>query len=175
MAASPAGDAVLVGTTSSNDLAVTPGVPDPIASGSSESFASLLSFCPGTSSGYGVGCAGSGGFVPGFSIDGCPVAGSTVTLSIDSGLGGSSALVLIGLAPASVPMGGGCLLLVQPVLPIALTLPLPGVGPGGGAIAVPVAIPADAPPAVLTLQAFVVDGGVPLGFSNSNGVELSIP
>lgn len=134
-----------------------------------------LGGCPSPTLTYGQGCAGSGGFVPELAADPCAVIGGQFTISLNQGLGGSNALLFLGVAQASVPIGGGCSFLVSPVLPPILTLPLGGAGAGGGSVMLPLIIPASAPSgAVATLQAFVVDNGVARGYSNSNGLQITI-
>lgn len=55
-----------------------------------------------------------------------------------------------------------------------MSLPLLGSGAGNGAIAIHVdaTLPANASPATFAMQAFVLDGGVPLGFSSSKGLNV---
>jgi hypothetical protein len=122
-------------------------------------------------------CAGSGGFVPRLQATCCPIPGQTITITIDRGLGGSTAVVLFGLAQAAIPIPGpgACVLRVAPVLPITFSLPLFGVGAGNGAISFPSTIPPGVYGAAITLQAFVIDGGVPQGYAGSNGLEVFVP
>lgn len=124
---------------------------------------------------YGTGCAGSGGVVPELSVIGCPESGQVATIRVEKALGGSNALLLLGTGRGLVPMAGDCNLLLQPLLPVAVSLPLSGTGVGNGEIEVAVTIPAGLPTATATLQAFVADSGVAFGYSNSNGVELKLP
>ena len=122
---------------------------------------------------YGAGCPGSGGFVPALDLTGCPRSEGSVTLSITGGLGGATSLLFLGIGQTSQPVGGGCLLLVNP-LPAVGVLPLGGSGAGNGSISVPATIPMIASLATIDLQAFVLDGGVPIGFANTNGLEVPI-
>src|SRR5690606_37669723 len=117
---------------------------------------------------YGAGCAGASGFVPTLSLTGCPVEGNTVTLSIAGGLGGSTAVLMLGPTPASIPLGFGCVLLVSPVL-LSLPLPLGGVGPGAGSLVLNGTIPVGSPSGKVTMQAYVLDAAAPLGASLTNG------
>lgn len=124
---------------------------------------------------YGAGCAGSGGFVPGLQITGNFNPGGMLTVTVDQALGGAQAFLALGLNQAAIPMGGGCLLNVSPLLIFAGPLPLSGAGAGNGMIALPATIPPGTPPAKLTMQAFVADpGGAPPGFANSHGVLFSV-
>lgn len=143
--------------------------------GTSSGSAMVVSGCDSQATPYGVGCAGSGGFIPQLGLRGCPSTGNAVTLEITGGLGGATALVLFGTSMGSTAMGGGCTLLVSPVLPLVGVLPLSAAGPGGGAIAVDAVIPTGvATPATLTMQVIVVDAGVPAGHANSNGLLVVI-
>lgn len=124
---------------------------------------------------YGNGCAGSGGFVPQLDVLPCEaVAGGQVTLDVSEGLGGSSAILVMGLGQAAIPVGGGCLLNVAPLLPVQLVFPLLGVGPGNGTGMLSGTLPAGSGGVSITLQAFVVDGGAVIGFASTAGYELDI-
>ena len=111
-----AGDKLAAGTFSSDD-------------------AYLFSSIPNDPSGYGVGCKGSGGFVPELTLtsspDGCLFAGDSVSFSITNALGGSAAVLLLGLGQAQVPVSPECSLLLTPA-PVSVVLPLLGTGPGDG-------------------------------------------
>ncbi|MBI4880227.1 MAG: FG-GAP repeat protein [Planctomycetes bacterium] len=123
---------------------------------------------------YGTGCAGSGGFIPDFAMSGCATAGESLSFSITNGLGGSLAWLFVGATQAALPMGAGCTLNVWPAIGPLGPLPLSGSGPGNGSISAVVAIPPASPLGQVSVQAFVVDPGAALGFSNSNGVQLDI-
>ena len=123
---------------------------------------------------YGQGCPGSGGFTPTLGLSGCALAGSSVTLNVEDGLGGGTAILLFGTQPASLPMGFGCSLNVSPLLPIMPSLPLTGAGPGDGAASLTAPLPANATGLTVTGQVFVVDPGGAGGFSNSMGLEFVI-
>jgi hypothetical protein len=133
-----------------------------------------LNLSPNVTS-YGSGCAGSGGFVPSLIVEGAPVAGETLTLSVKEGLGGSTALLFLGTSQVALPMAGGCTLNVAPLLPVVPALPLSGAAAGEGEIRAALTVPTFTTPVTLTMQAFVVDGNVPRGFANSNGVEIVFP
>ncbi len=133
--------------------------------------------CPGSSIfAYGTGCAGSGGFVPVLTLSCCASPGQPVTLSLEKGVGGANALLLFGLAPASVALPGkpGCSLLVAPLLPLVLNLPLSGVGPGNGSFSYATTIPAGAPVATFAMQAFVLDAGASHGYATSAGLVVHV-
>ncbi|MBI4878622.1 MAG: hypothetical protein HY812_03045 [Planctomycetes bacterium] len=123
---------------------------------------------------YGSGCPGSGGFTPTFNMTGCPTPGGSLNIIISQGLGGSNAFLFLGAFQAAIPMGAGCTMNVSPIFGPFGPLPLSAGGPGAGAINSVVAIPPGSPLGTVVVQAFVVDGGAPLGYSNSNGVTLTI-
>ena len=130
--------------------------------------------CPGSSLAYGVGCAGSGGFVPVISLTGCAAAGGQLVLQIEQCLGGSIAVLMFGTSQAALPLNG-CLLNVSPVLPLFPSVPLMGAGPGQGQATLNITLPSGMSGVTVTTQAFGVDSGVARGWSNSNGIELVIP
>ncbi len=122
---------------------------------------------------YGSGCAGAGGFVPELHLAGVPSAGAPVTLWIDEGLGGSQSFLFVGTSPIQVPFGGGCDLLVNPL--ISPLLPLSPGGPGAGSLALPLILPPATPSGLsLALQAIVIDPSTPTGLSASNGVMVAL-
>ena len=77
---------------------------------------------------YGLGCAGSLGVTPSLTVDGCALPSAQITVAISGGLGGSHGFLLVGLDQASVPVGGGCLLNVTPLVLVAGPLPLSPAG-----------------------------------------------
>lgn len=131
--------------------------------------------CPGDVVEYGTGCAGSGGFVPHLWAAGCPVVGAPIKVNVEGGLGGATALLFFGLNQAAIPLGLGCTLNVSPLLPAVISFPLNDVGPGNGTASLAGVVPGSAAGVTFTMQVFVLDGGAPLGASNSNGLELAIP
>jgi WD40 repeat protein len=133
----------------------------------------VMSECEGLIETYGVGCPGSGGFVPALGASGCATAGGALTLSISGGLGGANAFLLLGLGQGSLPLKG-CTLLVNPLLPVMVSLTLPGSGAGNGALTLPSILPTNLPDGIITLQAWVHDAGAAKGFASSNGVQLTI-
>ncbi len=123
----------------------------------------------------GLGCPGSGGFVPRLRLDGVATPGGVAALSLANGLGGASALLFTGLQFASVPLPGGCLLHTFPLLPIVFTLPLSGGGPGDGGFALAGPLPGSLGiGSHYVLQALVIDSGAPFGFASTNAVGLSV-
>jgi hypothetical protein len=125
---------------------------------------------------YGIGCAGSGGFTPVLSLAGCAEPGEIVALGLTQGLGGAAAWLLFGTGSATLPLPGGCTLLIDPLLPAVLgPVGLSGSVPGSGQFVVSGSVPLGAGTGTITIQAFVIDPGVPAGYSGSNGVVLTVP
>jgi hypothetical protein len=123
---------------------------------------------------YGSNCPGAGGVSPVLAMNGCAISGNDVSLAISGGVGGAAAVVLFGLDSASIDVGHGCLLQIVPTLPPTLTVALEGFGVGVGSISVNTKLPDSLPLFDFTLQAFCADVGAPLGFSATNGIEVSI-
>ncbi len=149
-------------------------VGSPFLHGSARVHSGLDAWCSKSIVGFGTGCGGSGGFTPELAVSGCATAGESINLTVGYALGGSNTLLFVGFAQASLPMGAGCTLNVSPPIPLFM-LPLAGSGPGSGWVSLSLPVPAGIPlGSVATLQAFVVDPGAALGFSNTNGVQLTI-
>jgi hypothetical protein len=124
---------------------------------------------------YGTGCPGSFSIVPALTGPACgAVPGTQVMLQIANGLGGSTSLLFFGLSEAAIPMGGGCLLNVTPVLPAVLPIPLGGSGAGNGSATLIGTFPASTAGLLFTMQAFVADPNVPMGFSNTAGLRVKV-
>lgn len=122
---------------------------------------------------YGAGCPGSGGFTPELGLTNCPVAGAGISINISKALGGANAVLFFGTMQSALPMGGGCFLNVQPLLPLTIPLTLGGFGAGNGATSVVGVVPAIASGLTLTAQVFVADpGGGFAGFTASGGLEM---
>jgi hypothetical protein len=127
---------------------------------------------------YGMGCAGTGGFVPSLSLTGSLTAGSAATISLTQGLGGAMALILFGgpvVEPIKPLSNCDCTLYVRP-LPFGLPLVLggAGAGAGNGSVTIVVHVPASAAGMMIGLQAFVIDPHAPCGFANSNALLVTI-
>lgn len=123
---------------------------------------------------YGTGCPGFGGIQPVISWDGYPASGKDITMTVDSGIGGQSALIFLSVVgPASLPIGGPCFLnLAQPMIG-PIVVPLFGAGAGNGAISIPTTLPALPPGLKLYLQAFCTDPTVGMGASATQGLEIT--
>lgn len=125
---------------------------------------------------YDTGCAGTGGFTPDLDVTSAlpPSAGNAFDLSVSGGLGGSTALLFIGFGKAKLPLGGGCFLNLATIIPSPVTLPLGGAGAGDGSILLPATMPAGTTGLIFGLQTFVIDAGVPMGFSASPGLQVEV-
>ena len=134
-----------------------------------------LTFDPDPALSYGRGCPGAGGVTPELWVAGVTTPGAAVTVQLAEGLGGATALVLLGTTPAHIPIGASaCYLAIQPVL-AGFPLQLDGTGAGAGNASLDTDVPTSLPVgSTLTLQAWVVDPSAALGASASNGVEITI-
>ncbi len=145
-------------------------------SGSSNETATMLQIdrqpCPGSAVLYGQGAAGTDGHVPATTLTGCPRAGETVFLHVTSGLGAANGALVVGSAPASIPVLGGTLL-VTPLFSAPITLGgAAGLG-GAGTLSIPLSIAASTP-VDWNFQALLLDAGAAQGVSMSNGLDLTI-
>lgn len=123
---------------------------------------------------FGAGCVGAGGFTPNLEADGCASGGGFVSLELDSCLGGSMAVILIGTHELPPGSGLGCPILIGGVLPVEIKVPLFGSSPGEGAISIAGSIPTGYGPFEFVAQAFAADPTLPGGYSSSNGVRVQV-
>jgi hypothetical protein len=133
--------------------------------------------CGGTWAGYGAGLAGSGGLLPTLTGEGCPGLGLTPKARIANALGGATAWVVGGPAPAALAFKGGTLL-VDPVIALIVPLPLSGPAgvPGAGTLVLTIPLP-DLPiylGVTLRLQTLVPDAAAPAGWAMTAGLEMTI-
>lgn len=133
-----------------------------------------LPTCAGVVLSYGGACLGSGGVRPSLAMTGCPSPGKQITLRIEDGPGGSTALLVFGVNQAQVPLSNGCLLAVSPLLPLVLSVPLIGAGPGNGSFTLDYTLPANTVTGSVTVQALVVDPGAAGGFTSTNGIQVTV-
>ncbi|MFY9344187.1 MAG: S8 family serine peptidase [Planctomycetota bacterium] len=123
---------------------------------------------------YGTGLAGTGGFVPRLFAGGILRLGNTIGVAVDSGYGGSFAVIAVGNAPAAIPALGGTLLVLPPLATSVIGLTGLFGAPGVGAGTLPVFIPNN--PALINasvyLQAGVLDPLPPADLSLSNGLRI---
>ncbi|MBK6939758.1 MAG: hypothetical protein IPH13_06035 [Planctomycetes bacterium] len=132
---------------------------------------------PNPDQSFGAACPGSGGFSPTLAIlssfDGCKHPGESVSIQLQSALGNTGCLLVLGTQSSSIPLPSGCTLLtVSAATPIAL--PVFGSGPGNGSITVGASIPVNFPLVSVFMQAFVFDPGVAQGYCATNGLRLSV-
>jgi hypothetical protein len=126
---------------------------------------------------YGEGLAGSGGQVPRLAGTGSTNLGDDFAIHIADGLGAAPGLLVLGLAPAALPLKGGTLL-VDPTgaVLVSVTLGGPAGVAGAGALQLDATMPVA--PALsgssAFLQAGFLDPGAPAGTSLTNGLELVV-
>lgn len=124
---------------------------------------------------YGVGCPGSGGFVPALDAPLKPIAGAQFDLEVTNGLGGAPCFFFFGLGQTATPIGlSGCSLWIAPILPPSITVPLAGSGAGNGTLVLSGTMPIVPVGTTFTMQAFMADPGVPHGFTATNGLLLVV-
>jgi hypothetical protein len=132
--------------------------------------------CAGGWIAYGAGLAGKGGFVPQLADSGCAEPGAGIGLKLSGAVGGSSAVLFVGLAPAAIPFKGGTFLVGATVLTASLPMGgTPGVA-GAGALTLPATLPAipSLSGTSLYLQAGFGDSAAVKGVSLTQGLELEI-
>lgn len=131
--------------------------------------------CQGSFARYGNGTAGSGGFTPDLDACGCPAPSASFELNIAAVAGGSPGLILLSVAPASLPGLGGVILVAPPFL-TTVGLFVQGAGAGNGAANLRAVI-ADSPlvvGATIYLQSLFLDSGAPQGISMTNGLSITL-
>ncbi len=133
--------------------------------------ARVFSGCDGAFEIYGDACPGSAGMAPTLAGLGCPNKGNAYGLELAGGPPGASGLLFFGEGQAQVPVGGGCFLLVAPLLAPVASFALDG----SGSQSIEETIAANHMPGSFSMQAFITDPGTPIGFSTTNGLELTIP
>jgi hypothetical protein len=165
------------GETGAGTIFTTPGE---VSGGGSNETASLIEIAHGSCDGafvpYGAGLAGTGGFVPVFSMSGCAIPGGVINVHLDDVVGGASGLMMVGAAPVSLPFKGGTLLTAPLILSVGIGVGgTPGAA-GAGTLDLPAGLPAG--PLLsgvkLYLQAGFQDTGAPVNVSLSNAVMMEI-
>ena len=125
---------------------------------------------------FGEGCAGSFGVVPRLDLGGCAIGGEKMGFEIEDAFGGGIAFAALGMQKGSVPLGAGCSLLIWPILPSLVgPFPLDGAGIGGGSCNLGFVVPPGVPSGTYLLQALCSDPTSALGFTTTNGIELTAP
>jgi hypothetical protein len=123
---------------------------------------------------YGFGCPDSFLITPELELLGDPTGNGPLDLIVTRGPGGSFALIFFGTGQGLQLLDTGCILWVEPLLPLNLSLLLAGMFPGSGTATVTGHLPPGLPVgATFTMQAFVEDPNVPGGYSTSNAVQLT--
>ncbi len=132
--------------------------------------------CTGRGIAYGTGLAGSGGFVPQLRAIFSPCPGESFALEWRDFLGGSSAILIAGLAPANVSALSGTVLVDLTPPSVVALVALPGAGAGAGDLRVKFELPALAGLTGLHIytQCLGADPAAPSGVSFSNGLELIV-
>lgn len=125
---------------------------------------------------FGVGLAGSGGFVPHlFGIDG-PSIGPW-SIEVENGLGGAAGILWAGLGTLDqFPVFGGHFYvdLSQPYFPLSIALGgTPGVA-GAGTLSISGIDVSGLAPLTLYFQVMLLDGGAVRGISLSNALEMDV-
>lgn len=137
--------------------------------------AHVISVACGSSTPFGAGCAGSGGFVPTLDVTGCRTPGGNITLEIDQALGGTFAVLFLGAGHDDLAYGGACPLNIAPLYTPVLPLMLGGAGDGNGSISLSTTVPKEIlAPVTLNLQALVADPSAAGGAAQTNALELVI-
>lgn len=162
------------------------GVPDFLAGSPGSQFngplsgtVTIYSGVCGDVTSYGTGCPGSRpllggpGIVPTLDISGCSTPGGRIELNVRDGLGGATALLLIGNTEVSVALGAGCTLLVHPLLGI-FPVQLDGLLPGEGTYDKDKRFPIPTATATMKMQVAVFDPGGAKGYSLTNAVSLEV-
>ena len=164
------------GETGDGTTFTTPGE---VSGGGSNETATLIEIdhgsCDGAFLPYGVGLAGTGGFVPRLSLSGCAVAGGSITMHLEEVLGGAGGLILVGTAPADLPFKGGTLLTAPLILTLGIAVGgTPGVG-GAGHLALPAGLSSPQLSGVqVYFQAGFTDAGAIVDVSLTNAVMMEI-
>ena len=125
---------------------------------------------------YGSGLAGTGGFEPTLTGDGCPAPEQSFTLHVAQGMGGSFGGLMMGSQSASIPYNGGTGLL-QPTFTIWHYLSGPYGDAGVGQWSTTIQLPGNP---YLTgntayFQGLYSDPQAPQGVSLTAGLEVRIP
>jgi hypothetical protein len=125
---------------------------------------------------YGVGSAGSGGFVPVIGAAGPFRAGHAAETRVTGALGGTLGFYLFGLTEAAIPdapLPGMSLHVLPPWALMTLVGQGPYGHPGEGWFSVPYVVDPSLAGVTIYKQMFLLDPGVPYGISASNGVAVT--
>ncbi len=121
----------------------------------------------------GVGVAGQGGFLPLLRGETC--GGSSLTVTLQDGLGGAGGVLVTGADSGALPFKGGTLLAAPPwrLFPHVLG-GTPGLA-GAGNWSIVADVPASLSAPQLVLQAVYPDAAAVGGYSMSAGLRVTIP
>ncbi len=124
---------------------------------------------------YGVGLAGTGGFVPSFTGSGSTSPADVFNLNLANGLGGAKSIIFLGLDQASIAGYGGTFLTDNIALTLNRKLSGPAGTPGVGTFSVAGTV---TDPTLIGqsfyLQTVVLDSGAPFGLSMSEGLHMFV-
>lgn len=152
----------------------TPGAFD-TTPGFHDVFLAKFDLCPGEIEEYGVGCVGSGAFVPTLLVSGCPSPGFALEVALSRTFAPSNGLLLLGLGANPLPLSPSCALAIGPLLPqLVIPLPLPGAGAGTGQVEFGTILPPLSQAVEFRMQAAVADPGAPFGIAASNAVRVRV-
>lgn len=150
------------------------GRPELVA-GDSKRLTVLRIECVGSAGRFGHACAGSGGFAPSLTLEGCVRPGAAVTIGVRNAPGGSIALLIAGTGAAPSASGNSCLLQVAASAGVVLALPLSGTGLGNGQGTITAHVPSTiAHASHVMLQAVVADASLAHGFSVTQGLDVYV-
>ncbi len=126
---------------------------------------------------YGQGCAGQNALVPRLAATGSATPGSGVVVyQIDNAAPFSVAFLAFGFGQTSFPLGNGCNILIDPLLPVYLGPWFTGTGGAGSGTATgSLPIPAGVSGAIVSTQGVVLENADPSVIILSNGVQLIVP
>ncbi len=125
--------------------------------------------CPSISAAYELACPGSNGIPPLLYLAGCPARGRDVLLWLRGTLPYAPALLLFGRTRGNLSLGSGCALLVDQPFGVALPLATDAGGIGSLGFRIP---PLPSLVGDLTLQAIVLDPGLPQLLSSTRGIDV---
>jgi hypothetical protein len=117
---------------------------------------------------YGQGCPGTGNKTPMISFSGNIGPGDTTGIDLANALASSRVALTLGVSKTSIPLGGSCLLLNQPLVLLFMT------STATGTVSVPVMIPNATPIKGTTfyLQYGVADPGAAGGIAVTEGASV---
>lgn len=128
---------------------------------------------------YGVGTAGTGGFVPHLQTSGgAPRGGNpNFTYQLSKGLGGAPAVLAASLFPSSLPLFGGIVLVdvthLLATVPLTLSGPAGAGGVGAASFKLPVPITPSLYGFTIYNQFIAIDFAAPASFSMSEGMSYT--